>query len=152
MKPGFGAKKNKKKKQKKPKSKQDADATMADAGNMPSEDGIDRDVSNDASVATGLSAKERQKNKIELKRALKVKVAKLKQARAKLTKVPGNKVQRKEVSEAKQAALLELQELQKDKTQKKASKKKKKNKKSASGAAGGEGQPSAEGAAAMEAD
>ncbi|GLI58829.1 hypothetical protein VaNZ11_000593 [Volvox africanus] len=151
MKPGFGSKKNKKKKQKKQKSKQNGDAAMVDAGTMSSDDGIDGDVPNDASVATGLSAKERQKNKVELKRALKVKVAKLKQARVKLTKVPGNKVQRKEVSEAKQAALLELQELQKDKTQKKTIKKKNMNKKT-SNAAGGKGQPSAEGVTAMDAD
>ncbi|GLC43912.1 hypothetical protein PLESTB_000922300 [Pleodorina starrii] len=157
MKPGFGGKKNKKKKQKKAKSKNNADASMEDAANMSSDDGIDYTIPKDTSVAGELSAKERQKSKIALKAALKVKVAKLKQARNKLTKVPGNKIQRKEVSEAKQAALTELRELQKDKTQKKAAKKKNKKGKAGGGGggadgAGGQQQAPAAGAEAMDAD
>ncbi|KAG2451454.1 hypothetical protein HYH02_004052 [Chlamydomonas schloesseri] len=142
MKPGFGAKKNKKKNKGK-KEKKDKNAA---AGGMDCDDGPvgdpngpqpDYTIPKDTSVTAELSAKDRQKGRMALKAQLKVKVAGLKKARAKLTKVPGNKVQRKEVSEAKQEALSELAELQKDKTAKK--KNKKKNKKGGQAAAAGAG-------------
>ncbi|KAG2491388.1 hypothetical protein HYH03_010179 [Edaphochlamys debaryana] len=77
---------------------------------------IPKDTSVTAELAeAGMSAKDRHRAKVSLKAALKVKVASLKQARAKLTKAPGNTAQRKEVSAAKQAALMELKELQKPK-------------------------------------
>ncbi|KAG2445793.1 hypothetical protein HXX76_000397 [Chlamydomonas incerta] len=130
MKPGFGAKKNKKKSKGK-KEKKEKNGMEAEMGDVQP----DYTIPKDTSVTAELSAKDRQKGRMQLKSALKVKVAGLKKARAKLTKVPGNKVQRKEVSEAKQEVLAELAELQKDKTAKKKNKKKNKKKGGAAAAA-----------------
>lgn len=81
MKPGFGAKKNKKKnKGKKDKKDKNAAGMETDEVNMGDVQ-PDYTIPKDTSVTAELTAKDRQKGRMQLKSALKVKVAGLKKAR-----------------------------------------------------------------------
>ncbi|KAF8069498.1 PAP8 [Scenedesmus sp. PABB004] len=98
MKPGFGSKAGKKKKSKARRSKKsgkagaDGDDVMADAAQQTARGS----PAADAELAPALSKHAR---KVELKRALKVKVAVLKSGRQKLTKKAGNKAERRQLNQ-----------------------------------------------------
>lgn len=105
MKVGFAKKANKKKnKQKKNKKKGagDGDDMMADVQQPGSP--IDAEL---APADGQLCAKEKQRKRMELKKALRVKVSSLKQDRNKLTKLAGNKTERRKLSKQIQGLLQE---------------------------------------------
>lgn len=94
MKVGFGKKKQKKQKNKAKKGQgADGDDAMADAAPPATSP---EPTMEDAPAE--VSAKSKQRQRMELKNALKVQVANLKSKRNKLTKLAGNRTERRQLS------------------------------------------------------